>query len=227
MDLNWDWNRAEGELKRALAQNPNFAAAHETYAFFLLRTGRANEGLAEIKRNLELDPVSARSFLNAGFAYYFARRYDEALAYTERAYQLEPNSAEFFFPLGAIYSEKGDYAKAVHNFQQLGDQPHALGHLGNVYARMGKPEEARAILPKLEERVARDGRGRYEIALIYVGLGKKPQAVVWLEKALAAHDKGMTNLEIDPCLDPLRDEPRFRDLERTVGLHESGVRLVK
>jgi TolB-like protein len=218
MNLNWAWNTAEGELKRALALNPNFAAAHATYAFYLLRAGRATEGLAEIKRDLELDPVSGRSFLNAGFAYYFARRYDEALAYMERAYRLEPNPADFFFPFGAVYAEKGDYAKAAHNFQQLGDQPHALGHLGNLYGRMGKPEEARAILPKLEERVAKDGLGRYEIALIYAGLGDKDQAFAWLEKALAAHDKGMTYLKIDPCLDPLRNDPHFRDLMRTVGL---------
>jgi TolB-like protein len=58
MNLNWAWNTAEGELKRALALNPNFAAAHATYAFYLLRTGRTAEGLTEIKRDLELDPVS-------------------------------------------------------------------------------------------------------------------------------------------------------------------------
>jgi tetratricopeptide (TPR) repeat protein len=161
--------------------------------------------------------------MNAGFAYYFARRYDEALASMERAYQLEPNPADFFFPFGVIYAEKGDYAKAIHNFQQLGDQPHALGHLGNLYARMGRQEEARAILPKLEERVAKDGLGRYEIALIYAGLGKaglgdKDQAFAWLEKSVAAHDKGMTYLKIDPCLDPLRHDPRFRELMRAVGL---------
>jgi tetratricopeptide (TPR) repeat protein len=92
---------------------------------------------------------------------------------------------------------------------------------------MGKPEEARAILPKLVDRIAKDGLGRYEIALIYAGLGEKAQAVAWLEKALAAHDKGMTYLKIDPCVDPLRDDPRFWDLVRTVGLPVSGVRLAK
>jgi TolB-like protein/Flp pilus assembly protein TadD len=218
MNLNWAWNTAEGELKRALALNPNFASAHATYAFYLLRVGRISEGLAEIKRDLKLDPVSGRSFLNAGFAYYFARQYDQALAYMKRGYQLEPNPGVFSFPFGAAYAERGDYAKAVHNFQQLGDQPHALGHLGNLYARMGKAEEARAILPKLEERVAKDGLGRYEIALIYAGLGDRDQAFAWLEKSLAAHDKGMTYLKIDPCLDPLRNDPRFRDLIRRVGL---------
>jgi TolB-like protein len=227
MNLDWQWDKAEGELKRALSLNPNFAAAHAAYAFYLLRTGRAREALTEINRDLELDPVSGRSFLNAGFAYYFARRYDEALAYTERAYRLEPNPADFYFPFGAIYAEKGDYPKAVRNFQQLDDQAHALGHLGNLYARMGKAKEARAIVPKLEDRVAKDGLGRYEIALIYAGLGEKAEAFAWLEKALAARDKGVTYLEIDPCLDPLRDDPRFVDLVRKVGLPQSGLGLAK
>ena len=228
MNLNWDWKTAESELKRAIALNPNLAAAHSAYAFYLLRVGRGPEGLVEINRQLELDPVSARSFTGAAFAYYFGRRYEEALVYTHRAERIEPNNpVDFFFPFGIIYSEKGEYAKAVHNFRQLGDQPHALGHLGNAYARMGKPEEARAILPKLVDRVAKDGLGRYEIALIYAGLGEKALAVDWLEKALAAHDKGMTYLKIDPCVDPLRDDPRFWDLMRTVGLPVSGVRLAK
>lgn len=218
MNLNWAWNTAEGELKRALALNPNLASVHAAYAFYLLKVGRLPEGLAEIKHDLELDPVSGRSFMNAGFAYYFARRYDEALVFIQRAYKLQPIPADYLFPFGVIYTEKGDYAKAAHNFQQLGDQPHALGHLGNLYARMGQTAEARAILPKLEERVAKDGLGRYEIALIYAGLGDKEQAFAWLEKSLAAHDKGMTYLKIDPCLEPLRSDSRFRDLVRRVGL---------
>jgi TolB-like protein len=218
INLNWAWNTAEGELNRAIALNPNFAAAHAAYAFYLLRVGRAAEGLAEIKRQLELDPVSGESFRSAGFAYYFARRYSEALAHIRRAYQIQRDPADFLFPFGAIYTEKGDYMKAVHNFQQLGDQPHALGHLGNLYARMGKSAEARAILPKLEERVAKDGLGRYEIALIYSGLGEKDQAFAWLEKSVTAHDKGMTYLKIDPCLDPLRSDSRLRQLMQRVGL---------
>ncbi|HTF70122.1 MAG TPA: tetratricopeptide repeat protein, partial [Edaphobacter sp.] len=184
----------------------------------LLRVGRAPEGLAEIRRQLELDPVSGRSLRSAGLAYYFARRYREALAHIHRAYQIQRNPADFLFPFGVIYTEKGDYTKAVHNFQQLGDQPHALGHLGNLYARMGKSAEARAILPKLEERVAKDGLGRYEIALIYSGLGDKDQAFAWLEKSVTAHDKGITYLKIDPCLDPLRSDSRLRQLMQRVGV---------
>ncbi|MFL6304572.1 MAG: TPR end-of-group domain-containing protein [Candidatus Sulfotelmatobacter sp.] len=218
MNLNWAWDTAEHELKRALALNPSLASVHATYAFYLERMGRTPEGLAEIKRDITLDPVSNRSFMNAGFADYFARRYNAALANTQRAYSIEPNPAVFYFPFGVIYAEKGDYAKAIQNFQGLGEQPHALGHLGNLYARMGRAADARAILPKVEQHIEKTGVGRYEIALVYAGLNEKDQAFAWLEKALASHDKGLTYLKIDPCLDPLRSDPRFHELLRRVGL---------
>jgi tetratricopeptide (TPR) repeat protein len=156
--------------------------------------------------------------MNAGFAYYFARQYDDALAQIQRAYSLEPNPPEFLFPFGVIYAEKGMYREAIGEFQKLGDQPHALGHMGNTYARMGRAAEARQMISKLEEHVQKDGLGRYEIALVYAGLGEKDAAFGWLEKSYATRDKGLTYLKIDPCLDPLRSDQRFQDLIRRVGL---------
>ena len=60
--------------------------------------------------------------------------------------------------------------------------------------------------------------GRCEIALVYAGLGEKDEAFGWLEKSLVAHDKGLTYLKIDPCMDPLRSDLRFDGLVRHVGL---------
>jgi TolB-like protein/Flp pilus assembly protein TadD len=218
MNISWDWATCERELKRALELNPNSASTHATHGFYLARVGRLPEAIEEVKRDLELDPVSSRSFMNAGFAYYFARQYDDALAQIQRAYSLEPNPPEFLFPFGVIYAEKGMYREAVGEFQKLGDQPHALGHMGNTYARMGRAAEARQMISKLEEHVQKDGLGRYEIALVYAGLGEKDAAFGWLEKSFATRDKGLTYLKIDPCLDPLRSDQRFRDLIRRVGL---------
>jgi TolB-like protein len=220
MDLSWDWTKAEKELKRALELNPNLASVHTTYAFFLQRVGRLPEAIAEVKRVLQLDPVSSRSFYSAGIVYYFAHQYDQALSQLQRVHVLEPHPPKFLFPFesGAIYAEKGMYGKAVGEFQKLGDQPHALGHMGNVYARMERVSEARAMILKLEEHVQKNGIGRYEIALVYAGLGEKDEAFIWLEKSYDARDKGLTYLKIDPCMDPLRSDPRFAHLMRRVGL---------
>jgi hypothetical protein len=73
------------------------------------------------------------------------------------------------------------------------------------------------MIRRLEAHVQKEGIGRYEIALIYAALGEKDEAFAWLEKSFEARDKGLTFLKIDPCLDPLRSDPRFQDLIRRVG----------
>ena len=218
MDQNWDWPTQEKEIQRALDLNPNSAAVVEAYASYLMRIGKTGQAVAETQFSLQLDPVSSRSFLTAAFDSYFARRYDLALNQMQAAAALEHKPDESFFPLGVIYVEKGRYDEGIQEFQKIGDQPHALGHMGNAYARAGRPDQARDLLPKLMQHILKTGVGRYEIALVYSGLKDNDNAFAWLEKAYQAHDKGLTYLRVDPCLDPLRTDPRFRDLEKRVGL---------
>ena len=87
-----------------------------------------------------------------------------------------------------------------------------------MYARAGQAANAHKMLTLLEDRVHKDGVGAYEIALIYAGLGRKQEAFQWLDKAYQGKDVGLVYLKIDPCLDPLRGDPRFDDLVRSVGL---------
>jgi tetratricopeptide (TPR) repeat protein len=168
-------------------------------------------------RALELDPVSGRSYRDASFIYYFSRQYDQAFALIERVHGMHIDVPEDSFLYGDIYAEKGMYAQAIGSFLKDGDSPHALGHLGNAYARAGRIDEARRTISQLEQHIRRDGFGSYEIALVYAGLGNKDQAFAWLENSYRSHDEGLTNLMVDPCLDPLRSDPRFTSLVRRVG----------
>jgi hypothetical protein len=77
--------------------------------------------------------------------------------------------------------------------------------------------EARVMISRLQKHVQNTGVGRYEVALVYAGLGEKEEAFAWLEKSFVARDKGLTYLEIDPCLDPLPSNSRFQGLVRRVG----------
>jgi TolB-like protein/Tfp pilus assembly protein PilF len=218
MNQSWDWATLSKELQRALELNPNAANVHWAYANYLDRVGRSTEAVAEAKLALQLDPVSSRSFMNTGFIYYFDRQYDQALVQMQKAAALHAEPVEILFPLGDIYIEKGLYDQGIQEFLKLGDAPHALGHIGNAYARQGRIAEARAILPKLKEHIDKTGIGRYEIALVYAGLKENDSAFEWLEKAFQVRDKGLTYLKIDPCLDPLRADPRFQDLIKRVGI---------
>lgn len=218
MNLDWDWTIAEKEFHRALELNPSSASVHQRYAVYLERNAKFPEAIAEVERGAELDPLSAFSIRDAGFAYYFARQYDQALILARRAHTLNIRLPDYTFLLGDIYVEKGMYAKSIAEFQKLGASPHDLGHLGNAYARAGQTNEARRMILELEKHVQSDGIGGYEIALVYAGLGEKSKAFMWLESSYKVHNEGLTNLKIDPCLDPLRSDPRFSDLVRRVGL---------
>ena len=218
MNQSWDWATEQREIQRALELGPNSADVLVTYANYLDRLGRTNEAVAQGKLALQLDPVSSRSFLNTAFICYFARQYDLAIEQMQRAAALQHQSDESYFPLGVIYVEKGLYEEGIQQFLKIGDQPHALGHLGNAYARKGSVAEARQAIEKLKAHIEKTNIGNYEIALVYAGLKENDQAFEWLEKAYQAHDKGLTYLKIDPCLDPLRSDPRFQALVKRVGI---------
>jgi TolB-like protein/Tfp pilus assembly protein PilF len=217
MNQNWDWAIQKKEFERALELNPNSAAVHWAYANHLNRVGRAKEAVSEAKLALQLDPVSSRSYMNTSFIFYFARQYDQAWTQIEQAVAMHPDAAETPFPLGIILVEKGQFDEAIQEFQKQGDLPHALGHMGNAYAREGREADARAVLPRLQKHIDQTGVGRYEMALVYAGLKENDKAFEWLEKAYQVRDKGLTYLLVDPCLDPLRSDPRFHSLLQRVG----------
>lgn len=54
--------------------------------------------------------------------------------------------------------------------------------------------------------------------MLYAALGEREEAFASLEKAYLAHDQQLQYLGIDPALDTLRSDARFKDLMRRVGL---------
>jgi TolB-like protein/Tfp pilus assembly protein PilF len=218
MTLDWDWPRAEAEFRRALELNPNSATSRQKYAFYLVRTGHLREALSEVERGVELDPVSGSTFHAEGFVYYFSRQYDQALAVAQTVRGLKINLSDWSFLTGDIETGKGHYAEAIAAFLKAGNGPYTLGHLGNAYARNGNTDAAHQTIAELKRHVQANGVGRYEIALVYAGLGEKREALKWLDDAYQAHDVGLVYLKVDPCLDPLRTDPHFDELLRRVGL---------
>ena len=54
----------------------------------------------------------------------------------------------------------------------------------------------------------------YQYATIYAQWGQRAKALEYLETAMRLRDPGLQLLKTDPLLDPLRQEPRFKALER-------------
>ncbi len=209
--LNWDWPDAERELKRAVELNPNYA--HAPYSWYLMQVGRKEDGLSEAQRAIEIDPLSSKALDWGAFTHYMSREYDQAIEEARKGAAGKPS-----FWVALALEQKGMYDEAIANLEQLGDSAAIRGHLGHVYAISGKAGQAQNIIRELQLRALKQQVGSYEIGFIYAALGQKDRAFEWLEKAYEQHDSGMTYLKTDPNLDPLRQDPRFEQLERRVGL---------
>jgi serine/threonine-protein kinase len=56
--------------------------------------------------------------------------------------------------------------------------------------------------------------------MIHNGLGDSEQALLWLERAVEQRDLRLTFLKVEPKWNNLRDDKRFQDLLRRVGLQQ-------
>lgn len=123
--------------------------------------------------------------------------------------------------LGQSYLEEKRYQEAILELERantLGTTPLITGDLGCAYAVTGHVVKARAILEALKRKSHTAYIPPYLIAAIYGALDEKDKAFEWLERADDERDSHITYLLLDPRMDPLRSDPRFKELVRRVGL---------
>jgi adenylate cyclase len=213
-DFNWDWPKAETDFKKALALNPNSAAAHHWYARHLDQVGRAEDGLREINSALKNDPLSPTIRVAKGKILFDAHRYGEAIDSCKSALDLEPNFSTGYQVLAQAYAHLGEQSKALEaatKYVELSQHSGwALLELAYVYAVAGNRAESDRIV---NEVTARPGEfSPYDMAAIRSAWHDPAGAMPWLEKAVAARSVDVILIRVDPRLDNIRSEPRFKEI---------------
>jgi serine/threonine-protein kinase len=214
---DWDWNAAESENKRALALDPNNEDAHLFYAHLLSNLGRHSEALQEVKRARELDPMNLRTAALEGQFLIHAGRPDDSLARLQKTFEMAPDYYFAHLFAASAYIEKRMYGEAITEAEKARQfsgptNSHPVGFLGFALAKLGKQQQARALLDELLKASTERYVSPYNIALIYNGLDERDEALKWLEKAYELRDQRIVFLKVEPKWNNLRNEPRFKDL---------------
>ena len=219
---DWQWPEAQKEFQRSLELNPCYPTANHYYAECLMTMGRNAEALTRMKKSLELDPLSLIINDAIGWAYYHARQYDEAVAQLLRTVELDPNYPMTYWLLGLVYRKTARYDLAISAGEKgvnlSGGSPLMRAALAQSYAEAGRPKDARQILDDLTKLAQHKYVAPHFFAGIHIGLQEKDRAIEYLEKSYEEHCHWLIYLHIDPSMDSLRDNPRFQDLLRRVGL---------
>jgi TolB-like protein/Tfp pilus assembly protein PilF len=221
--LSWQFREAEKEFKRGIELNPNYATAHHWYGLpCLSMLGRLDEAMAEIKRAQQLDPLSPIISTNDGSLYILTGDLNTAVEKLTKVIELDPSFPIAHDFLGWAYLKQGREQEAIAELQKgvagSGRASQELGFLGYGYGSLGKRAEAMMVLKELQERYARKESPAMFLAAVYAGLGEKDQAFGWLERDFQAGTGLLIFITILPDYDTLRDDPRYTDLLRRIGL---------
>ncbi|MDQ1639785.1 MAG: eukaryotic-like serine/threonine-protein kinase [Pyrinomonadaceae bacterium] len=217
---DWNWAEAEREFKRSLELDPKNALTHFRYAWvYLSPMGRHEEAIAEMKRAMELEPLSLIQGANFAGVYLYARQFDNSLEQARKTYDLDPSFIGGRNWLVHAYEVKGMYAESLALSQKTsGSDYELLADLVYGYAKTGRRREAAEVIDRWKELEKKGYISNYWLAIAYAALGEKDAAFAELEKAYQTHDWFFQRLKVDPFMDPLRDDPRFNDLVKRIGL---------
>jgi TolB-like protein/Tfp pilus assembly protein PilF len=217
----WHWADAEAEYRRALALNPNSAAAHEGLALWLVCQGRADEAVAWAERGRELDPLAV-SFEDFGWILFQTRHYDQAIHELRRALAVRPDEVGALTDLGFVLIANNQAADAIPVLEKAVSvskrSPGPLGVLIRAYAHSGRRGDALRLLAELKKRKNTGYVPAGAFVNAYLGLGENDQAFAWLEQAYKEQSNMLQFVKVHPFFDAIRSDPRFADLVRRVGL---------
>lgn len=217
----WDWAGAEDEFRRAIELNPGYATAHHWYAVHLNAMGRAPEARAQFAIARELDPLSSIINLNSAYPDHYSHQYEAAISQYKRTLALDPSFALAHQELMLVYEQQGKFAESnAEAVTTLGlqGQPALATSLASAFAAGGHS----AALHQWIDALRRESETTYVspmlTAQLYARLGDRDHAFEWLNRAFAERCAPLVYLKVDPQYDLIRNDRRFEDLTRRVGL---------
>ncbi len=222
---NWDWSKAEAEVRRAAVLAPRDPDVCNAYAIFLRAVGAMEAAIAQRRRALDGDPLNVVLITRLGHDYLFARRYDDGMREFEKALELEPDYRPALDGLAEACARKGLEQRAgAYSLRLLTLRgPKATA---DQFERLLRSQGYRAAARWLDERDLERYRQNpsangWNLAFTYARLGDKESAFQWLEAAFASRDAGLLQMRVDPDIDALRSDPRFAALLRRLGPNAS------
>jgi adenylate cyclase len=232
LELHYAYGRDDDPVPaadRALEINPGLAEGHCVRARYLEETGRAEEAEKQIRTALNLDPESWEVNREAARMFYRHGHIGEAIPFFEKATSLMDNDWNSSMMLVPCYSATGDDAKmrksartAVERAERaIAQDPTngtALGGGAYCLAMAGDEDRARDWIRRALLLDPDNVAMRYNVACtLALKLGDSAEAInalrPYFESATGASQ--IAHAEADPDLDPLRDDPRFKEMLST------------
>jgi serine/threonine protein kinase/tetratricopeptide (TPR) repeat protein len=204
------------DLKVVLDQDPNHAEALLELAYAYLSAGRVPAARPILARLLRVDPLTTVNHSLAGWADAIELRFEEALEHYRTAWQMAPDNPLCRFLYGYALGVAGRRDDCLAVFDQLAsDWPATTtGRMALLLATAIRGDEARAVdvARTLEEAARFEDFFAHRLAEGYALVGRKDDALRWLEHAHSIGSSHHQMLSASWLLAAIHDDPRFANL---------------
>jgi tetratricopeptide (TPR) repeat protein len=217
--LEMDWPAAEAGYLKALALNPSNEFALRAYGATLAVCSRFEDAARYIDQACEMDPLCLMANTMAAWVRYVSGDVDRAIERCQHALNLFPEFAPARRLLGAAYFRAGECERARATLETTvtadDDDPIRLAWLAHLTGAGGARKEARELIARAKSLQPRRYVSPFHLAIAYAGLEDHDCAFAALEQAWQERDPALATVTVEPRLDSLRGDSRYRKtLER-------------
>jgi len=208
--------------KRALALNPMLPYSYGGVGSVYLDLGDDARAVEWFNKALALQPdlVDAQALL--GMVYMVEGKYQQCIEQARKILSSDPNNLGGLTAIGYAELMSGDYSRAEEYFAKARAIDPVYGNsvaLGYVYLKTGRQAEARKVfaqnLERDEKELAQGNEYSYipfDLAEIYAIQGNKAEAYKWLQKSIDAGGRDYRWVAVDPLLENLRGDEKFKQM---------------
>jgi TolB-like protein/Tfp pilus assembly protein PilF len=209
---------ARADFERAISLAPSDSLILTHYGDVVASLGQVPEAVAVGQRAVALDPVNRIAWKHLGGFLIFQGNLPAARQALDRALAISPESEGTIFLTGTVDLLEARFADARDQFGKIPDPHDRLVGTALVEDRLGHADKSQRALDELIRYHSQ--YAAYNIATIYAWRGDKDKAFEWLDRAYQQHDSGLVDVKVDPLLQVMRGDPRYKAFLRKMNLPE-------
>jgi TolB-like protein len=214
--MDWNWDAADTELKKARELDSASAAITEAAASLANTTGRFEEGLKLATLAATQDPLG-KAYWDIGAAKHRIGALDEAAAAYQRLIELYPTANAYHYRHALVLLSKHDAQAALTGMEQENAPWYRRAGLPLALDALGRRSDADRELAVVQQRYPAMA---YQISYVYAARNDAEHAIYWLERAYQLRDTGLLSVKHDPMLKNVEHDPRYKALLREMNLPE-------
>jgi tetratricopeptide (TPR) repeat protein len=183
--------------------------------------GRWEGGQKEVEEAERADPLSLEILLRVAQFHSYLGQHDLALSKLQKATRLDPENPNTNAFWAFYYYRKGEYSRAIEWLEKSPEtlQSHYMkAAVASLYVNIGKREKAVEILNKIISLPEDTAWRAAALAFIYGYLGNSDEFFRWATRAAEQKSMLLRDYRIDPELQYIRDDPRWKELLKKANL---------